>query len=161
VKLADLVEQVQPLANTFARELARAVHAHIEATHDRVAEAALAQLRLELEAPVAKPVRRAQAPRKARTARADSAREQPRDHRPRDLDPAATSYAGPIETPIAPARPHGRDCPDRCSICLGAAARIVALKSGAVVIDGELTDRATQPDPSAARYPRRPKAAAR
>lgn len=174
MKLADLVEQVQPLANTFARELARAVHAHIEAARTRAAEAALAQLRRELQAPVRQEQRLPKSPPPPPARRKPPSKKQVAAGRAALFDLLETElaeaaavpdppdlYRGPIETPTAIARPHGRDCPDRCSICLGAAARIVGLKAGTVVIDGELTDRATQPAASAARYPRGRKQAAR
>jgi hypothetical protein len=36
---------------------------------------------------------------------------------------------------------HGRDCPHRCSLCLGASAKRVELTDGQVTIDGEPAGR--------------------
>jgi hypothetical protein len=38
---------------------------------------------------------------------------------------------------------HGRDCPNRCSMCLGAPARIVSVD--ATTIDGQPSGRASDP----------------
>lgn len=43
-------------------------------------------------------------------------------------------------------KPHGRDCPDRCSQCLGAPARRVASDGPVITIDGQPTGRAISND---------------
>ena len=45
-------------------------------------------------------------------------------------------------------KPHGRDCPDRCSMCRGATPRIVTVIGAEVRIDGELVDRSVIPESS-------------
>ena len=44
-------------------------------------------------------------------------------------------------------KPHGRDCPDRCSQCLGAVPRRVSLDGTALTIDGVPTAK-HEPDRS-------------
>ena len=39
-------------------------------------------------------------------------------------------------------KPHGRDCPDRCSQCLGAPVRVVTNDGPELLVDGERSGRA-------------------
>lgn len=50
---------------------------------------------------------------------------------------------------------HGRDCPERCSICLAAPVRHVDIVNGAVLIDGQPTGRTVDPERERAFYDRR------
>lgn len=49
-----------------------------------------------------------------------------------------------------PNKPHGRDCPDRCSQCLGAVARRVSID--ATMIDGQPGGRSLDPLENRASY---------
>lgn len=54
-------------------------------------------------------------------------------------------------------KPHGRDCPDRCSQCLGAPARIIANDGPVITIDAQPTERTISgaADEARRRYARR------
>lgn len=43
-------------------------------------------------------------------------------------------------------KPHGRDCPDRCSMCRGAPVRRVDAAAGTLTIDGQPAGRPMDPE---------------
>lgn len=55
-------------------------------------------------------------------------------------------------------KPHGRDCPERCSICLSAPARVITQRGAELLIDGEPA-RPIEPEQTGGHVPRarRPK----
>lgn len=57
-------------------------------------------------------------------------------------------HAGPCISLVCDAlradKPHGRDCPDRCSICLGVPVRRIEQVGGELTIDG-VTARPVEP----------------
>jgi len=51
-------------------------------------------------------------------------------------------------------KPHGRDCPDRCSICIGATPRRVDVIDGQVLLD-DVPERPADPGAPLGMKPRR------
>lgn len=56
-----------------------------------------------------------------------------------------------------PAKPHGADCPDRCSICIGARPAQVTVVGGVAHLDGVPQRSSAEPKVSYGRGARRKK----